>query len=148
METQSTAETSKGPGEIRKKSAPVPRGVVAEFLSLLGSLGRYFQSLGALAAEESREAAGLAARLLVMGIAALFFAGLGYIFLVLAIALLAANVLGIPWLWILGVFTVLHLLVAWLCADHVRRHSRTPLFESTRREISRDLADLGKKSQP
>jgi uncharacterized membrane protein YqjE len=121
---------------------------VAECLSLLGSLGRYFQSLGALAGEEAREAAALGARLLVMGIAALFFAGLGYIFLVLAIALLAAQILGIPWLWILGAFTLLHLLVAWLCAGHVRRHSRTPLFESTRREISSDLSSLGKNSKP
>lgn len=130
------------------KNPPPRRGLVAECLSLLGSLGRYFQSLGALAGEEAREAAALGARLLVMGIAALFFAGLGYIFLVLAIALLAAQILGIPWLWILGAFTLLHLLVAWLCADHVRRHSRTPLFESTRREISSDLSSLGKNSKP
>lgn len=121
---------------------------MAELLSLVGSLGRYIQALGALAGEESREAAALGARLFVMFLAALFFAAFGYILLIFAVAFFAACVLGISWLWILGSFTALHALLAYLCANHVKIHSRTPIFEQTRREVARDLESLRQSSAP
>lgn len=117
-------------------------------MSLVGSLGRYISAIGALVGEESREAAALGFRLLVMFLAALFFAALGYIFLILALAFVAAWVLGISWVWILGGFTLLHVMLAYMCARHVRDHARTPLFATTRREISNDIAALGRQSQP
>lgn len=132
--------------EIEKPGSP--RGVVAELLSLVGSFGRYVSAIGALAGEESREAAALGFRLLVMFLAAVFFAALGYVFLILTLAFVAAWVLGVSWLWILGVFTLGHVLLAYVCARHVRDHSRTPLFAVTRREIASDIASLGKKSTP
>lgn len=125
-----------------------PRGLVAELLSLLGSFARHIQALGALAGEESREALALGLRLGVMLLAALFFAAFGYVLLILAVAFVAAHVLGISWLWILGVFTVVHFILAYVCANHVRTHARTPLFASTRREISADLESLRKRPQP
>lgn len=115
-------------------------------MSLVGSFGRYVSAIGALAGEESREAAALGFRLLVMFLAAVFFAALGYVFLILTLAFVAAWVLGVSWLWILGGFTVGHALIAYVCARHVRDHSRTPLFAVTRREIASDIASLGKKS--
>ena len=121
---------------------------MAELLSLVGSIGRYIQAMGALAREESREAAALGVRLLVMLLAALFFAAFGYILLIFAIAFFAAFVLGISWLWILAGFTILHALLAYLCARHVKVHSRTPIFEETRREVALDLESLGKSSVP
>ena len=114
----------------------------------MGSIGRYFQALTALAGEESREALALGLRLAIMLAAALFFAAFGYVLLVIAIAFFAAHFLGISWLWLLGGFTLLHLLIAFICAKHVKDHSRTPLFESTRREIARDLENLSKRSNP
>ena len=93
---------------------------MVELLSLVGSLGRYVQAMGSLAGEESREAAALGVRLLVMLLAALFFAAFGYILLIFAVAFFAAFVLGISWLWILGGFTILHGLLAYLCARHVK----------------------------
>jgi uncharacterized membrane protein YqjE len=125
-----------------------PRGLVAELLSLLGSFARHIQALSALAGEESREALALGVRLGVMLLAALFFAAFGYVLLILAVAFFAAHVLGISWLWILGAFTLVHLLLAYICANHVRRHARTPIFETTRREISVDLESLRKRPQP
>lgn len=119
---------------------------MVELLSLVGSLGRYAQAIGSLAGEESREAAALGVRLLVMLLAALFFAAFGYILLILALAFFAAFVLGISWLWILGVFTALHALLAYTCARHVKTHSRTPIFSETRREVARDLESLRKSS--
>ena len=117
-------------------------------MSLVGSFGRYVQAMGALAGEESREAAALGVRLLVMFLAALFFAAFGYILLVFAVAFFAAFVLGISWLWILGVLTALHGLLAYICARHVKVHSRTPVFAETRREVARDLESLRKSSAP
>jgi uncharacterized membrane protein YqjE len=125
-----------------------PRGLFAEILSLLGSFGRYGQALSALASAESREAIALGIRLLVMLLAALFFAAFGYILLILAVAFFAAFVLNISWLWILGGFTLLHAMLAYLCARHVRTHVRTPIFEQTRREIASDLAALRSRSTP
>ncbi len=125
-----------------------PRGLVAELLSLLGSFARHIQALGALAGEESREALALGLRLGVMLLAALFFAAFGYVLLILAAAFFAAHVLGISWLWILGAFTLLHFVLAYICANHVRTHARTPIFETTRSEISADLALLRKRQQP
>ena len=121
---------------------------MAELLSLVGSLGRYVQAMGSLAGEESREAAALGVRLLVMLLAALFFAAFGYILLIFAVAFFAAFVLGISWLWILGGFTVLHALLAYVCARHVKVHSRTPIFEETRREVARELESLRTSSEP
>ncbi len=125
-----------------------PRGLFGEFLSLLGSVARYFQALGALAGEESREALALGVRLLVMLLAALFFAAFGYVLLVIAVAFFAAHFLGISWLWILGGFTALHLILAYVCANHVRRHRNTPIFDATRREIAADLETLRKNPKP
>ncbi len=132
--------------EIEKPESP--RGLVAELMSLVGSFGRYVSAIGALAGEESREAAALGFRLLVMFLAAVFFAALGYVFLILTLAFVASWVLGVSWPWILAVFTLGHALLAYVCARHVRDHSRTPLFAVTRREIANDIAALGKKSTP
>jgi len=125
-----------------------PRGLFAEILSLLGSFGRYGQALSALAGVESREAVALGVRLLVMLLAALFFAAFGYILLIFTLAFLAATVLGISWLWILGGFTLLHAVLAYVCARHVKTHVRTPVFEQTRSEIASDLAALRSRSAP
>lgn len=119
-----------------------PRGLLDVVLSLFGSFGRYFESIAALAGEEAREAAALYLRLAVMLAAALFFAAFGYILFLLFAAFLLATVFTISWIWILLGFTVLHLLVAFLCAAHVKNHWRTPVFSATKNEISRDLNDL------
>ena len=123
-------------------------GLLASALSLLGSAGRYIQSLGQLAGFESREALALGTRLAIMLGAALVFATIGYLFLILTIALMASFVFGVPWIVTLGILASLHFLIAYLCARHVRDHLRTPLFEKTRSEIARDLALLSDRSTP
>ena len=124
----------------------VPRGLMAEILSLIGSSGRYLQAILALAGEESREALALYTRLLVMLAAAFFFAALGYILLVCVVVFLAAQVLGISLLAVFSALTIVHGLAAILCAKHVRDYSRSPLFTMSRREISRDLEALQKNA--
>ncbi|MCK9588055.1 MAG: phage holin family protein [Terrimicrobiaceae bacterium] len=125
-----------------------PRGLLDGLLSLVGSFGRYFEAIGALAGEEAREAAALYLRLAVMLAAALFFAAFGYVLLLLFAAFLIAAIFPVSWLWILLGFTILHLLVAVICATHVKTHWRTPVFPATKGEISRDLEALRGGREP
>jgi len=118
---------------------------VAEALSLFGSLGRHVQALCALASEEGKEAAALYLRLAVMLAAALIFAAFGYVILLIFAAFLIATVFNVAWIWILLGFTILHFLVAFICANHVRNHWQTPIFALTACEIKRDLASLTSK---
>ena len=124
-----------------------PRGLYEEILSLLGSVASYFQNLAALAGEESKEAFALGLRIVLLLIAALFFAGFGYALLVIAVAFFAAHFLEVSWLWILGGFTMLHFLVAAVCVNRIKGLCGTKLFETTRREISADIEALRKEKQ-
>jgi len=118
------------------------RGLLAELLSFAGSFGRHLQALLALAGQESKEAAGLYLRLLVMLGAALVFAVLGYVFLLLFLAFLLAMVFGIDWIWIALGFAILHLIVTAVCALHVKKHLSSPVFTATAEELKRDFDSL------
>lgn len=122
--------------------------MTAELLRLTGSLGRHFETLGALAGEEAREAGALALRLAVMVFAALFFAAFGYVLAVISAAFLIAAVFHVSWIWILPAFVLLHVLLAAFCIFHVKSHWRTPLFPATKSEISRDLNALRGGGKP
>lgn len=101
-----------------------------------------------MAGEEAREAAALAVRMAVMLFAALFFAAFGYVLLLLSAAFLIAAIFHVSWMWILPGFVLVHGLLAFLCANHVRTHWRSPLFPETRGEIARDLDALGGGRKP
>lgn len=122
-----------------------PRGLTAEFMSLAGSLGRHIQSLGALAGEEAREAAELYLRLGIMLAAALFFAAFGYVIVLLFLAFLISTIFHVGWIWILLGLAILHFVIAFVCANHVRTHWRTPVFSATAGEIQRDIESLRPK---
>lgn len=124
------------------------RGLVGDLLSLGGSLGRHVQALVELAGVESREALALYLRLAVMLGAALVFLVFGYVLLLLFISFLCAAVFGISWVWISLALAVLHFLVAFVCANHVRTHMKSPVFESTRAELRRDFEQLKRTSPP
>ena len=126
----------------------IPQGFAAEILRLIGSLGRHFEALGSLVGEEAREAGALALRLAVMLFAAIVFAVFGYVLALISAAFLIAAVFHVSWLWILPGFVLLHILLAFICANHVRTHWRTPLFQATKSEISRDLEVLRGGRQP
>lgn len=124
------------------------RGVAEDLLRLSGSFGRHLSALGSLAGEEAREAGALALRLAVMLFAALFFAAFGYVLALISAAFLIAEVFDVGWIWILPGFVILHALLAFVCANHVRTHWRTPLFPATKSEIARDLETLSQGRQP
>lgn len=144
METTGTSSGTR-PKPLPEDSS---RGLTAELLRLTGSLGRHFEALGALAGEEAREAGALLLRLAVMLFAALFFAVFGYVLAVISAAFLIAAVFHISWLWILPAFVLLHVVLAFFCAYHVKSHWRTPLFPATKNEISRDLDALRGGGRP
>lgn len=148
MDTTGTAQGSKRSAQASPAGARPSRGLAGELLGLAGSLGRHIQALGALAGEESREAAALYVRLAILLAAALFFAAFGYVILLIFFAFLIASVFDVAWIWILLGLALLHLLVTCLCANHIRTHWRTPLFIATRGEIARDLESLNSRSRP
>lgn len=124
-------------------ASPRPsRGLIAEAMSFCGSAGRHIQALTALAEVEGREAAALYLRLAIVLGAALVFLLLGYILALLFVAFLAAVVFSISWIWIALTLSVLHLILAFLCALHVRTHLRAPIFEATRSALRQDFEKL------
>ncbi len=132
-------------GEI--PAPPAQRGFVGELLSLWGSGGRHICAIIELAGLEGREALALYLRLAVMLFAAVVFLVFGYLLILLFVAFLAALLFGVSWLWISLGLALLHFLVAFLCASHVRRHMRAPVFTSTSAEIRKDLDSL-KSARP
>ena len=121
------------------------RGFIFHFLTLTGSVGRHIQALLELAGMEGREALALYLRLAIMLGAAVVFFFFGYLLLLLFLAFLCAVVFGFSWLWISLGFGIVHFLLGYICASHVRRHLRSPIFELTRAELARDFRAL--KSQ-
>ncbi len=118
------------------------RGALAELLSFAGSSGRHLQALLALAGHESKEAALLYLRLVIMLAASLVFVVLGYVFLLLFVAFLLETVFGINWIWITLGFAVLHFIATAICALHVKNHIPTPVFTATAEELKRDFDAL------
>jgi uncharacterized membrane protein YqjE len=126
----------------------VPRGLAASFLSLWGSAGRHIQSIVELAGLEGREALALYLRLAVMLGAALVFGVFAYVLVLLFVAFLVSSIFGVAWLWILLALAVVHILVAAVCANHVRCHMRTAVFAATRSELKKDFDALNSLRPP
>lgn len=120
---------------------------MVEILSLWGSAGRHIQALVELAGLEGREALALYLRLAVMLVAALIFLVFGYVLILLFFAFLIAHLFGISWIWITLALALIHFLVTFLCATHVRTHMRSPVFAATSAELRRDFEAL-KSSKP
>ncbi|MEX1119152.1 MAG: phage holin family protein [Terrimicrobiaceae bacterium] len=118
------------------------RGLTAGFLSFWGSAGRHVLAVVELAGIESKEAIALYVRLAVMLVAALIFLIFGYFLALLFVVFLIATIFGISWLWIFLGLALLHFLLAFVCATHVRTHLKTPVFASTSAEIRKDLESL------
>lgn len=143
METYGTGSAPQAGGNPASR---VPRGFAEEILSLLGSLGRHFSAVTALAGEEAREAAELYIRLAVVLGAALLFAAFGYALFLFFVTFALAFLLGVPWAWVLLGLALLHFVIAGLCAFHVKTHWQTPIFTATKTEIGRDLDALKPKA--
>ena len=120
----------------------VNRGLAAEILSLAGSLGRYFQALGLLAAAEGREAGENYLRMGILLGAAFVFAIFGYLLGLLFLAFLASGLLGISWLWISGGLALIHVVLAVLALAAARQRFQRPVFRTTAAELRKDFEAL------
>ncbi len=116
------------------------QGFFTEATRLFGSFSRHFEAIFSLAGLEAKEAIGLYVRLVVMLLAALVFALIGYVFLILTLAFAIAWLFNVAWIWIALGFTVFHFVICFLCALHVKTHFRTPVFQTTSSELRKDFA--------
>lgn len=132
------------PGNASSEPA---KGLVAELLSLTGSVGRHIQSLADLAGAEGKEAVALYLRLAIMLGAAIIFLVFGYVLALLFVTFIVEWAFGISWVWITLVLALVHFLLAFICANHVRNHFRTPVFPITRDELKKDFEVLSRKSE-
>jgi uncharacterized membrane protein YqjE len=133
------AETIQPPSAEERNT---PQGVVPEVLRFAGSSGRHFQGLLQLAGLESKEAAFVGLRLLVLLVVAAVFSVFGYFLLVLFVAFLLAVVFGVSWIWILLGLAALHFIGVAICAILAMKSFRNPVFKATAAELQRDFEAL------
>lgn len=126
---------------------PAPRGVLGEFLSLLGSLGNHLQALLALAGLEAREAAGVYIRAIIFLVLALVFLIFGYAFFILFIAFALATLCKVAWIWITLGLAGFHFIGTALAILYVKNRVKAPVFTATADELKRDFTSL-KNFQP
>jgi uncharacterized membrane protein YqjE len=124
-----------------------PHGVIPELLRFAGSFGRHVQGLLQLAGLETKEAALVGLRLLVLLIAGIVFAVFGYLLALFFVAFLLAIAFGISWIWISLGLAVLHFAAVAFCAILAKNYLRTPVFKATAVELQRDFEAL-KKFKP
>jgi len=124
------------------QAPPKTAGILPDGLRLVGSLARHVQALVAVAGAEGRDALALYVRLAIMLVAALLFLAVAYFSILFFLAFAISTLFGVSWIWITLGLAVFHLLIALMCATHVRSHFRTPVFSVTGTEIKKDLAAL------
>lgn len=119
-----------------------PQGVIPELLRFAGSAGRHVQGLLQLASLETKEAALVGLRLLVLLVAAVVCVAFGYLLSLFFVAFLLAFVFGISWIWISLGLALLHFAVVAFCAIYAKSYLRTPVFKATAVELQRDFEAL------
>jgi len=117
-------------------------GPIGSLTDLLGSFAGHFQLLGALFAQEGKEAGKRVLWALVCLVAALLFAVLGYLFLVLGLAFALAALLHWSWIWIALGIGALHAAGAFVLVRLMLQFLQKPVFPHLRAEIHKDLAQL------
>ena len=116
-----------------------PQGVIPELMGFAGSFGRHVQGLLQLAGLETKEAALVGLRLLVLLIAAIVLAIFGYLFALFFVAFLLAIAFEISWIWISLGLALLHFAAVGVCAILAKNSLRTPVFKATAVELQRDF---------
>ena len=119
-----------------------PQGVIPELVRFAGSSGRHVQGLLQLAGLETKEAALVGLRLLILLVAATVSAIFGYVLALFFVAFLLAIAFQISWIWISLGLAVLHFVAVAVCAILVWKYVRTPVFKATAAELKRDFEAL------
>ena len=116
--------------------------MIPELLRFAGSAGRHVQGLLQLASLETKEAALVGLRLLILLIVAAVCVAFGYLLSLFFVAFLLAFVFGISWIWISLGLALLHFAVVAFCAIYAKKYLRTPVFKATAVELQRDFEAL------
>ena len=119
-----------------------PQGVIPELVRFAGSSGRHVQGLLQLAGLETKEAALVGLRLLILLVAATVSAIFGYVLALFFVAFLLAIAFQISWVWISLGLAVLHFVAVAVCAILAWKYVRTPVFKATAAELKRDFEAL------
>jgi uncharacterized membrane protein YqjE len=114
-------------------------GVTRQLKSFFSAAAKYIAARFKLAAAEGKEASAHALKLLLMGIAAVFVAAMGWIFICLAAVFLMAKVLGENgWLWASLIMAALHFAAALVIAKVLKAKSAEPMFPLTTEEFKKE----------
>jgi Predicted membrane protein len=126
----------------RESGGESNRGILAELLNFLSSLGEHLQALLALAGLEGREAAGIYLRAVVALVAALILLLVGYLLAVIFVAFALAALFHWDWIWISLALAAAHFLGVAGCLWYFKSRVKSPVFTSTSAELKRDFAAL------
>ena len=113
-------------------------GLLENVLALVSALVEFFESRFALFAQESKTAA---VHLLILAgclIFALLLCAMGYVFLITAMVVGLAHLLGISWAWIALAAAILHFIVATVLVLIARSRMTKPVFRATLAELKKD----------
>ena len=126
-------------------------GFIGHLSSLLAAKLAYLRARLELAGLEGREAAIHAAIILGLLIGGLIIAVFGYLFLILALVFLIAQVAlggGSAWIWVLASFALVHLAGAAFLFIVARMKLNAPLFSMTLEELKKDQEWLKTIAKP
>ncbi len=113
-------------------------GLLENVLALVSALVEFFESRFALFAKESKTAA---VHLLILAgclIFALLLCAMGYVFLITAMVVGLAHLLGISWAWIALAAAAVHFIIAMILVLIARSRMTKPVFRATLAELKKD----------
>jgi len=113
-------------------------GLLENVLALVSALVEFFESRFALFAQESKTAA---VHMLILAgclIFALLLCAMGYVFLITAMVVGLAHLLGISWAWIALAAAAVHFIIAMILVLIARSRMTKPVFRATLAELKKD----------
>lgn len=123
-------------------------GIVRPLRAFLAACAQYGSARLRLASMEGREAAGEAAKVLLLAGAALFVAVFGWLFVCLAVIFLMAKAMGENgWIWASLIMAAVHFIVAAVLGFALRSRGGKAFFPLTVAEFQKDREWLEKEGK-
>ena len=123
-----------------QKGSPEPPGLQAAAGGFSAALVRFLQALTGLLGLELRETGGQALLLGSLAVAVIVATVLAYLFLLLALTIVAVHALGGGWVAALFALGALHLALAVVLLLVLRGRAVKPLFPATREALRREVS--------
>jgi uncharacterized membrane protein YqjE len=113
-------------------------GLLENLIALVGALTEFFESRFALVARESKAAAVQMLILIVCVVLALALCVMGYVFLIVAVVVGLAHLIGTSWPVVALVAAGLHFIIALILLLVARSRVTKPFFRNTVAELKKD----------